>query len=64
MKLKFPNPRISELPSNKFQLLTKKLVDFPNLKGVAQKLSPPRPFEFGSINGSHGVNFEANDFYF
>ena len=40
------------------------MVDFQNLKGVAQKLSPPCPFEFWSLNGCQLVNFWANDFSF
>ena len=34
-------------------------VDFKNLKGVAQKLGLPRPFEFLTQNGRQLLNFEV-----
>ena len=33
-------------------------------KGVAQKLSLPRPLEYQTLNGHKSANFKARDFFF
>ena len=48
------------LTASKRRLISK----IQNLKGVVQKLRPPCPFEFWSIDRRQGVNFGANDFSF
>ena len=74
-----PNPGM-ETPEGFFQVGSQKeyqnvvIISFVHLekinifcfmyKGVAQKLSMPRPLENLTLNGHKSVNFEASDFSF